>query len=81
DKRSIVIKFTDNGTGMEDRTLDRIFEPFYTTKEVGMGTGLGLSIVYGIITGHNGTITCDSKPDKGTIFTIHIPVAGDTTDA
>ncbi|MBF0316938.1 MAG: PAS domain S-box protein [Nitrospirae bacterium] len=81
DKRSIVIKFTDNGMGIEEKTLDRIFEPFYTTKEVGMGTGLGLSIVYGIITGHNGTITCDSRIDRGTTFIINIPVAGNTTDA
>ncbi|MBF0537106.1 MAG: PAS domain S-box protein [Nitrospirae bacterium] len=90
DKKSIVIKITDNGIGIEEEILDRIFEPFYTTKEVGMGTGLGLSIVYGIITGHNGTITCESRPaavrsetnniNKGTTFTINIPVAGNTTD-
>ncbi|MBV6341202.1 PAS domain S-box protein [Candidatus Magnetobacterium casense] len=81
DKQFIVIKFTDNGMGIEEKILDRIFEPFYTTKEVGMGTGLGLSIVYGIIVGHNGTITCDSKANRGTTFTINLPVAGSTTDA
>ncbi|MBF0344776.1 MAG: PAS domain S-box protein [Nitrospirae bacterium] len=80
DKRFVVIKFTDNGVGIDEEILDRIFEPFYTTKEVGKGTGLGLSIVYGIISGHNGTITCDSKINKGTTFTIKIPIEVKETD-
>lgn len=64
----------DNGSGMDEETRARIFEPFFTTKEMGRGTGLGLSIVYGIIRQHNGFIQCDSEPDSGTVFTIHLPL-------
>ncbi|MBF0564629.1 MAG: PAS domain S-box protein [Nitrospirae bacterium] len=74
DKKFIVIRFSDNGMGIAGENLEKIFEPFFTTKEVGKGTGLGLSIVYGIISEHNGTITCESKANKGTTFTIKIPV-------
>jgi PAS domain S-box-containing protein len=52
----VVVKFSDNGLGMQPEVLDRIFEPFYTTKDVGQGTGIGLSIVYGIIQEHHGTV-------------------------
>ncbi|KWT83474.1 PAS domain S-box protein [Candidatus Magnetominusculus xianensis] len=75
-KKSIILKFYDNGSGINKDIIDKIFEPFYTTKEVGKGTGLGLSIVYGIISEHNGTILCDSTVGKGTVFTITIPVGG-----
>ena len=68
------ITIADNGKGMDEKDLNRIFEPFFTTKEVGKGTGLGLSISYSIIENHNGTIQTTSKPDKGTKFTISIPV-------
>ncbi len=73
-RESVIIKVRDNGIGMEDEVRNKIFEPFFTTKEVGKGTGLGLSIVYGIIQEHNGTITCDSKIEKGTTFTIELPI-------
>jgi signal transduction histidine kinase len=75
-KKSLILKFYDNGSGIKKEIIDKIFEPFYTTKEVGKGTGLGLSIVYGIISEHNGTIHCDSTVNKGTVFTITIPVGG-----
>jgi len=67
----IIIK--DNGTGMTPEVREHIFEPFYTTKEVGKGTGLGLSISFGIIEQHKGQIDVISEPDKGTEFIISLP--------
>ena len=77
DKESIIIRVTDNGIGIEYEKQEKIFEPFFTTKEIGKGTGLGLSIVYGIIREHKGSITCQSEPNKGTAFTITLPVSAD----
>lgn len=74
DKESVIIKVKDNGDGIKPEYMDKIFEPFFTTKEVGKGTGLGLSIIYGIIREHDGTITCESEVNKGTAFTITLPV-------
>ncbi|MEO5356959.1 MAG: ATP-binding protein [Nitrospirae bacterium YQR-1] len=75
DSNQVAIKFIDNGTGIWEKAIDKIFEPFYTTKPVGKGTGLGLSITYGIIESHNGSITCESTINEGTCFTIKLPVA------
>ena len=70
----LTLKFTDNGSGMDAFTQEKIFNPFFTTKPVGEGTGLGLSIAYKIITdGHKGTISVDSEVDRGTTFTINLP--------
>ncbi|MBU0987748.1 MAG: PAS domain S-box protein, partial [Proteobacteria bacterium] len=63
----------DTGFGMDRETLDHIFEPFYTTKEVGSGTGLGLAMVYGIVKSHDGYITCNSEPNSGSRFDIYFP--------
>ena len=63
----------DNGIGMPERVKEKIFEPFYTTKDVGRGTGLGLSISYGIIKDYEGTIEVESMPGSGTIFKITFP--------
>ncbi len=71
----IEIKIQDSGLGMSPEVTEKIFEPFFTTKEVGQGTGLGLSITYGIIQNHGGRIEVKSEINKGTEFTITIPVA------
>lgn len=64
----------DNGPGIPKEVLPKIFDPFYTTKEVGKGTGLGLSLSYGIIKDHGGTISVESTPGKETVFIINLPL-------
>ncbi len=70
----INIHFKDNGCGIDRHTLPRIFDPFFTTKDIGKGTGLGLSICYGIVVKHGGKISVKTNPNKGTTFTIRMPV-------
>ena len=72
----VVLRFKDNGCGMDTETMSRIFDPFYTTKESGKGTGLGLAIVAQIVETHGGKIYVDSTPGEGTEFRIYIPLAG-----
>ncbi len=71
---TIEIDFADNGVGISEQNMKKIFEPFFTTKEVGTGTGLGLSVSYGIIKDHNGEIKVKSILNKGTTFTVIIPL-------
>ncbi len=75
-EENAVIEVEDNGPGMQDDVLKHVFEPFYTTKDVGKGTGLGLSVSYFIVKEHHqGAIEAESKPGKGTVFKIKLPLA------
>jgi PAS domain S-box-containing protein len=77
--RFVLLSMSDTGHGMDEETVRRIFEPFYTTKEIGKGTGLGLSIVYGIVKKHNGHVLCTSRPGEGSNFSVYLPLAEDQT--
>ncbi len=68
------VQISDNGHGMAESTLARVFDPFFTTREVGKGTGLGLTVARDIVTAHDGDILIQSEPGKGTTVTIHLPV-------
>ena len=70
----IEVKFSDTGHGIKKEDKKRLFEPFFSTKEVGKGTGLGLAISYSIVQKHKGTIEVESKPEKGSTFTVKLPV-------
>ncbi len=71
---SIVIAVKDTGVGIKPEDIDRIFQPFYTTKSAIKGTGLGLSVSYGIVKKHGGKIQVESEPGQGAIFTILLPI-------
>jgi hypothetical protein len=71
---SATIEVADTGSGIPVDQLSRIYDPFFTTKDIGKGTGLGLSITYGIVQEHGGSISCDSSPGQGTRFTLSLPL-------
>ncbi len=70
----VIVTVRDTGDGIPSDVAPRIFEPFYTTKEVGKGSGLGLAITYGIVQEHGGEIVAANHPDGGAVFTIELPV-------
>lgn len=76
DEHHVRIEIEDTGSGIPEKTLQKIFDPFYTTKEVGFGTGLGLSISYRIVKEHGGEILVDTEVGKGTKFSIILPIDG-----
>jgi len=78
--KCIRLSISDNGTGMSQNTIYKIFEPYFTTKEQGKGTGLGLAVVYGIVKEHGGDIKVYSEIGKGTTFNIFLPLMKKTTD-
>jgi C4-dicarboxylate-specific signal transduction histidine kinase len=73
----IKVSFIDDGPGIANENLSRLFNPFFTTKEVGKGTGLGLSICYGIVAAHDGNIYAQSELGKGAIFVVELPISSD----
>ena len=77
----IVTTVRDTGNGIPEGALPRIFEPFYTTKEVGKGTGLGLAIAYGIVVEHGGEIVAANHPEGGAMFTVELPARRDAERA
>jgi two-component system NtrC family sensor kinase len=75
-KGKAIVSIKDSGKGIAKEGLDKIFDPFYTTKSVGQGTGLGLSISYGIVKNHGGDIQVKSEGGKGTEFLVLVPIDG-----
>jgi CheY-like chemotaxis protein len=73
--RYAVLSVQDTGVGIDDEAQSRLFEPFYTTKELGKGTGLGLSVTYGIVKSHGGHLRVESRPGQGSLFQVFLPLA------
>ncbi|MBF0468036.1 MAG: cache domain-containing protein [Desulfamplus sp.] len=76
--KHILLSIRDNGHGIDPGIMEKIFDPYFTTKETGKGTGMGLAVVHGIIKNHNGTISVKSTQGQGTTFDILLPVISDT---
>ena len=80
DTKYAVLSVQDTGIGIDVEAQSHLFEPFYTTKELGKGTGLGLSVIYGIVKSHGGHVRVDSRPGEGSIFQVFFPLAGSLPD-
>src|SRR5690606_36823527 len=72
--QNIFIEIADNGTGIPEVVMGKIFQPFYTTKATGKGTSLGLSMAYDIVRSHDGEVTVSSQLNEGSVFTIELPI-------
>jgi signal transduction histidine kinase len=70
----VEIRVSDNGNGIPQKVMEKIFQPFFTTKPTGQGTGLGLSLAYDIIKAHDGEIKVETKEGEGTVFILQLPV-------
>jgi signal transduction histidine kinase len=79
EEHMVLIEIQDNGSGIPEEVLPRIFDPFYTTKPIGQGSGMGLSISFKIIQEHGGRILIDTVKDAGTVFTILLPLSNAAT--
>ncbi len=75
DEQAAVVTFRDNGVGIAQANLNKIYDPFFTTKQIGQGTGLGLAVSFGIVQDHGGRIQVESQPGQGTVFYLSIPLA------
>ncbi len=78
--KHVVLSVSDTGPGIDPAIIDKIFDPFYTTKSVNQGTGLGLSVVHGIVEGHHGMIHAESQLGEGSKFIVYLPAAEDAMD-
>ncbi len=74
--KDVIISIRDTGKGIDPNDKEKIFEPFFSTKEVGTGTGLGLWVSYGIVKNFGGDVIVDSQPGEGSTFTVTLPVKG-----
>jgi CheY-like chemotaxis protein len=74
ERHLVRLTIQDNGCGIPEEQIDKVFQPFFTTKEVGKGTGLGLAMVYGVAKGHGGTIDLESRVGEGTAVSIYLPL-------
>ena len=73
-KELVAISVSDNGNGIPQKIIDKIFQPFFTTKPTGQGTGLGLSLSYDIVKAHGGELKVETKEGEGTEFVIQLPI-------